>query len=303
VTEKIIFLFALVLVGFGLRKIRLFGSAGVMDLVKLNMDFLLPVLVFITSATRLTPKAAAVSSGFAGPLLGMPLVALAVVLTGLVLGYLTVRLSGTRPKSRGTYIYILTLANAAFLPVPLSYAMKGEDGVLFVSLYMLGYTPLMWSLGVWLLKGRMQVRLLFHPILIGLIAGAAFGLSGTRLPPSLVALLKLVGNSSIPLALIYSGAVLAEQKLALGRDLKPLIWVSAVKLVAVPAVAVAVLRLWAIPEPMASQSVLQAAMPCMAQAGLYVARIGGDTGLASKASLVTTALCVVTVPFFLSFAG
>lgn len=302
-TERILFLFSLVIVGFVLRKIRMFGPAGVMDLVRFNMDFLLPVLVFITAAERLTPEVAAVSKGIAGPLMGLPVAAAAVIGAGTVLGHLTAGLSGVRKASRPTYVYIIAFANAAFLPVPLSFALRGEDGVLFVSLYMLGYTPLLWSLGVWMLKGRTQAAYLVHPVLLGLIAGAALGLTGTALPRPVVGLLKLVGDSSIPLALIYSGAVLAEQRLSLGRDVRPLAWIALVKLVAVPAVAVLVLRLLAVPEPMGTQALLQAAMPCMAQAGLYVARFGGDTGLASKSALLTTALCVITVPFFLSLGG
>ena len=181
-TEKILILFALVIVGFVLRKVRLFGSAGVMDLVRFNMDFLLPVLIFITSAERLTPEVAAFSKGLASPLIGLPLTAFFVIGVGAALGYLTVGISGTRRASRGTYVYILAFANAAFLPVPLSYALRGEDGVLFVSLYMLGYTPLLWSLGVWMLKGRIPAGFLVHPVLIGLLAGAALGLTGTELP-------------------------------------------------------------------------------------------------------------------------
>jgi predicted permease len=44
---------------------------------------------------------------------------------------------------------------------------------------------------------------------------------------------------------------------------------------------------------------MQAAMPVMAQAGLFAGRYGGDSRLGSAAALVTTILCVITVPLWM----
>jgi hypothetical protein len=267
------------------------------------MDVLLPALTFSIAADRLTPAMAAWDRGLASPILGLPLTAVAIVAGGTLLGWLTAPLTGLARRSRPTYIFLLMFANCTFLPIPLSYALKGEDGVLFVNLYFLGYTFLFWTAGTWIIRGRAELKYLLHPNVIALILGAAIGVSGVRLPGTLMEVLKMLGGSMIPLGLIYSGAVLAEQRLEIGSDARSVAVMSGVKLVVLPVLTLLILKRVPVPEPMASQAILQAAMPCMAQSGIYVARLGGDTSYASKVAVATTILCVVTVPFFLGIHG
>jgi hypothetical protein len=301
--QRILMFFALAVAGYVLRRGSVITRAGVKDLVKLNMDVLMPVLTFVTAASRLTPQMAALGKGLASPLLGLPLAAVCVIAAGALLGWLTAGLTGLRPRSRPTYIYLLAFSNSTLLPIPLSYAILGEDGILFVNLYFFGYTLLVWTVGTWMLRGRAELKYLLHPNVIALILGAVLGASGVVLPGLLVDVLKMVGASAIPLGLIYSGAVLADQRLSIAGHTRALGMMALVKLVAVPALALAVLRLAPVPEPMALQCLLQASMPCMAQAGIYVSRFGGDTSFAGKTSVVTTILCMATVPFFLGVHG
>lgn len=300
---KILTFFSLTGVGYAARRVRIIGGDSVRDMIRLNMDVCVPALTFTTAATRLTPQVAALDRGVAGPLLGLPLAAVLTIGAGWLLGRLTTGLAGVRGKRAATYIYILTFANAAFLPYPLSFAMHGRDGILFVALYCLGYVPLFWTFGTWMLSGRVEWRFFLHPNLFALAAGAALGMTGTALPAWLMEVLELLGASAIPLALVYAGALLVEHPLVHAGDVRPLAVVAGMKLVVMPALALVVIRQFGVPEPIGAQTVLQAAMPCMAQAGLYAARFGGEPGLAGRASFLTTTLCIFTVPFFLSRLG
>lgn len=302
-TEKILVFFALAAVGYVVRKRGMIGSAGVRDMIKLNIDVCLPALSFSATAANLTPEVAALDRGFAGPLLGFPLAAAVTCLAGFVLGRITASAAGMKGKSARTYAYLLTFANAAFLPFPVSYALHGDKGALYVSLYLLGYHPLFWTVGMWIIGGRWNLKLAIHPILIAVVSGAIVGMSGIHLPAAVMDLLQMVGKGGLALALLYSGAVLAETAISPKGSVRPLAWVSVMKLGVMPALALLAVRWFGIPEPIGMQVVLQAAMPCMAQAGLYAARFGGEPGLASKAAFLTTALCVITVPFFVGLAG
>lgn len=302
-TERILLFFALAALGYAVRRGGLLTGAGVRDLIRLNMDVCLPALTFSIAAANLTPEVAALDRGVAGPLLGLPLAAALTILAGLALGELTVPLAGVTGRRAKTYVYIVAFANAAFLPIPLAYAMQGEMGVLHVNLYTLGYTPLFWTLGTWVLSRKVQWRLFLHPNVFALLLGATAGMTGTALPAPVMELLRVLGGSAIPLALLYVGAVLAERPLDLRGDVRPLAALATVKLAVLPALALLVVGRAGVPEPIRTQAVLQAAMPCMAQAGLYAARFGGDAGLGSKASFVTTLLCLLTVPFIMGRLG
>lgn len=302
-TEKILVFFALAAVGYYVRRRGIIGSAGVRDMILLNIDVCLPALSFTATAANLTPEVAALERGFAGPLLGFPLAAAVTCLAGFLLGRLTASFAGLKGKSARTYAYLLTFANAAFLPFPVSYALHGDKGALYVSLYLLGYHPLFWTVGMWIIGGRWNLRLAVHPILIGVVSGAIVGMTGIHVPAAIMETLQMVGKGGLALALLYSGAVLAENTISPAGSVRPLAWVTSLKLVAMPGIALLVVRGLAIPDPIGVQIVLQAAMPCMAQAGLYAARFGGDSALASKAAFLTTALCVLTVPFLVGLAG
>src|SRR5688572_1336745 len=184
-TERILVFFALAAVGYWVRKRGIIGAAGVRDMIRLNMDICLPALSFSSAAANLTPDVAGLDRGIAGPLLGFPLAAAVTCFAGFLLGRVTAPLAGLKGKSARTYAYILSFANAAFLPFPVSYALHGEQGALYVSLYLLGYTPLFWTVGMWIIGGRWNPKLAIHPILIAVIAGSAVGMSGVRLPEAI----------------------------------------------------------------------------------------------------------------------
>ncbi len=301
-TERILVFFALAAVGYVVRRRGIIGGAGVREMIRLNMDVCLPALSFTAAAANLTPEVAGLERGIAGPLLGLPLGAALTCLAGFLLAKLTAPWAGLKGKSARTYAYITTFANAAFLPFPVSYALHGETGALYVSLYLLGYTPLFWTVGMWIIGGRWHPRLAVHPVLIGVVSGSVVGMAGIRLPAAVMDVLLMVGKGGLALALLYSGAVLAEKTISPAGSIRPLAWLTAIKLGIMPALALVIVRAFGVPEPIGGQVVLQAAMPCMAQAGLYAARFGGEPGLASKAAFLTTALCVLTVPFFAGLA-
>ena len=246
---------------------------------------------------------AALDAGIAGPLLGLPLAAILLTLASVAIGFATVPLAGVSRRRTPTYVFILTFANALFLPIPLAFALRGEDGVLFVNLFYAGYLVLFWTLGTWLLSGKVRWGFFLHPNLFALVLGAWVGMAGWTVPGPLLDILKIVAGGAIGLALIYSGAVLGEERLSFARDARALAVLAGVKLVVFPLLALLAVRAVAAPGPIAFQAVLQAAMPCMAQAGLYVDRFGGDTGFASRAAVLTSLLCLVTVPFFLGQTG
>lgn len=298
-TDRLLIFFLLIGVGYFLRKKGVLGPAGLKDIVQLNIDVLMPALVFYTMSTRLTPEAAGLERGISGPLLGLPLVAVCVCLGGAALAYALLPLAGLKGNRRNTLVFLLAFANSSFLPIPLIYTLRGEGGVLEVILYSIGYTPLFWTFGMWVLHGRAEPRYLLHPNLVALAVGALIGLTGTAMPEALTEFMRLLGNSAIPVALLCVGGVLAEHGIRLSADWRPLTVLTAAKLLMAPAAALMAVRVFGLAEPLSSQAVLQASMPCMAQAALYTARFGGDARLAGASTFLTTLLSAATVPFFL----
>ncbi len=298
-TERLALFFALIAVGWFIRRRGVMSSAGVRDLIRLIIDVLMPALTFTSTALNLTPAVAGLDRWFAGPLLGMPLLAIGVCLAGVILGYALLPLTGLKGERAVTFVFLIGFANSSFLPIPLSYALYGELGVLYVMLYLFGWMLLFWTYGMKMIRGRPEFKFLVHPQMLALYFGAAVGLSSTHVPELVAEMLKLIGGSAVPLALLCVGCVMAEQGVDVARDWRPVTVMTVGKMLILPAAAVAAVRAGWLGEPLGSLAVLQAAMPCMAQAALYVVRFGGDTKLAGSASFVTTLAAAATVPLFL----
>ena len=298
--ERLFLFFVLIGLGWLLRRRETLGKAGVRDLIRLIIDVLMPALTFTSTAQFLTPATAGLERGLAGPLLGLPLLAIGICLLGAGVGYALLPLTGLKGERAVTFVFLIAFANSSFLPIPLSYAIFGELGVLYVMLYLVGWMLLFWTLGMKMIQGRPAFRFLFHPQMLAMYLGAGLGLSGTRVPAMLMDVLKLIGGSAIPLALLCVGGVMAEQRISFKQDWRPVLLMTAGKMLVVPGLVFWAVRWSGLPSPLGPAAVLQAAMPCMAQAALYVVRFGGDARLASSTSFITTLSAAVTVPLFMN---
>lgn len=302
-TERLVLFFALIALGFLLRKRKTIGDPGIRDLIRLIIDVLMPALTFTSTALLLNPETAGLSHGIGGPLFGMPLLAIGICLGGAALGWMLLPLAGLRGERGLTFVFLIGFANSSFLPIPLSYAVSGELGVLYVMLYLTGWMLLFWTLGMYMIRGKPEWKFLLHPQMLALYFGAALGLTRTHVPDILVEVLKLIGASAIPLALLCVGGVMAVQGIDIKRDWRPVSVMVLGKMLVLPALVLVLVRWGGLGAPLGPHAVLQAAMPCMAQAALYVVRFGGDIRLAGAASFVTTLTAAITVPLFMRLLG
>jgi len=300
-TEKILVLFALAGAGYLLRRRNFLGAQGLQEIIRLDIDFLFPALTFITTAVNLNRENIGQAGSYLALFVGLPILACVICLAGVLLGWACLRFTGLKSQSRMTFIFLIGFANASFLPLPLCYALKGDIGVLHVFFYLFGYTILQWTLGLWLLKGKAEYKLLLHPQMLALVLGTVVGVSQVTIPNFLAEPLKLLGNSGVPLALLCVGGVIAEQRLAIHQQWRAQGIALVLKLAILPGLVLLACRWGGINEPLLSQAIIQAAMPCMASAALFTTRFGGDSSLASGAAFLTTILSVITVPFFMGF--
>lgn len=299
-SEKLFLFFALIGLGWFLRKRQTLGHTGIRELIRLIIDVLMPALTFVSTAQFLTPATAGLDRGIAGPLLGLPLLAIGICLLGMAVGYALLPFTGLKGERAVTFVFLIAFANSSFLPMPLSLAVFGEIGVLYVMLYLVGWMVLFWTLGMKMIQGKPAFRFLLHPQMLAMYLGTALGLTETKIPVMLMDVLKIIGGSAIPLALLCVGGVMAEQKISLHKELRPVVLMTIGKMLVVPGLVLVAVRWGGIDGSLGKSAVLQAAMPCMAQAALYVVRFGGDVRLATSTSFITTLSAAITVPIFMN---
>ena len=136
-----------------------------------------------------------------------------------------------------------------------------------------------------------------HPLVVSSLAGFAWNLAGVPLPGFADQTLGLLAQTALPAGLLSVGAAMRIEK---GQGpVGAHIWWLAVKLGAVPAVALALARLLGASGVDASVLVLCAALPTATNAYILAVRMTGDGRAVATQITAGTVLSMVTIPLWL----
>jgi hypothetical protein len=313
VLVKIAAMFLVIVVGWLARRRGFLAAEFTATLSRLVVDVAFPALVF-TQMLR-TVNADALRAEWFSPLLSI-LIVLVAYFVGLVVSPL---FSG--PAQRNTFIFLITVPNWVFLPLPIAEALYGAAGVRTVLLCNAGAQLVLWSFGIWILHGsiRQALRNLLTNtglwatalgIVMALLFPAARELEtinaasaslGGVMGGALVQALAMVGSLTIPLSLLTIGAQLGELTIAVHRFPRPLWGVILARLIFAPLVTLALG--WAairagvqIPDTTRMVCYLIATMPVAISCSVMTERYGGDVSLAVEGTFYSTLFSLLTVP-------
>ncbi|MEI7832112.1 MAG: AEC family transporter [bacterium] len=315
---KIVAMFLVIMAGWLARRRDFITGETTVTLSKFIVGLAMPALVFISMLTTVTP--ATIGQDWYLPLIGAGL-----IIVGLSVGWAVMpffRLGDLRP----TFLFLIAIANWVYLPLPIVDALYGIEGVRVVLLFNVGAQLMLWTVGVWTLRGGKPDRESITEVLTnaGIIA-AAVGILlallfpvmhtlGDAQPAGTFALvaapfyqaIKMIGDLTIPLALVVTGAQLGGLRFSEHRPTPALYGVLGARLLLAP-LALAAIFIgfaalgWRLPEIPRLVSYIIIAMPVAISCSIFTERFGGDTSLAARAVFYSTLLSIVTVPaiFFL----
>lgn len=137
--------------------------------------------------------------------------------------------------------------------------------------------------------------------MVSTLAGLACNLAGLHLPGPVDTVLARLGAAAIALGILCVGASLAWEG---GKGYGGLIaWMLAVKLVALPLVALGVARLLGLAPLEARMLLLFAALPTASAAYVLAMRMGGDGRMVAVLISLGTLFSAVTIPGWLVLTG
>lgn len=204
-------------------------------------------------------------------------------------------------------------ANNVLLGVPIARAALGEPAMPSVALVLVFNSLTLWTLVTvsveWARHGELSLRgfgqtlimVLANPVVAAVLAGAAFGLTGLRLPALLDTPLHLLGQSAIPLSLIVLGMGLAEYGVRSGwREATA---ITALKLLAQPLVVWALARLLGLPPVETQAVVLLAALSVGVNVYLMAREFDAMQAPVATSMVLSTALSALTVPLILTLVA
>lgn len=321
VLQKTGVMFLLMVAGWWAFRRGWMGPDMLRGLGRFVVDLAFPALVF-TQMLR-TVSLPALRQGWWIPLAAVPVIA-----GSAWIGRLAGRAVGVSAPSRRTFAFVVAIPNWVFLPLPIADALYGADGMRFVLLFNVGAQVMLWTEGVRMLRGgpvgREALRgLAGNPGVLATVGGIAVatlvpssagwggqGAANLRSLPidALIGALRMLGDLTIPLSLLATGAQLGARPAAGRAEGRVLAAVLVSRLIVAPlacmAVFLAVARAvgWAVPEATFITATVVVAMPVAISCGMFVERFGGDPALSANAIFLTTLVSLLTVPVLVLLA-
>ena len=282
--------FSLILLGVILMRITRWGSEFWAGLEKMVYYVLFPALLFYsTSRTPLDFSAT-------GRLIQA---ALLLVLGGVAMGWLAKPLFKVGPMSFESALQTAFRFNS-YMALAIAYRLGGENGTSMMALIIGFAVPLCNMAAVHALvhkSGGLAKELAKNPLLLATASGVLYNLSGLPMPEVAGVLLSRMGNASIALGLILVGAGLRLSGLSEGKAMST--YFIAVKLLAMPALALLLGRLFGLPWLQLQILVMFGALPTASSAYVLAARLGGNAPLVAFIISAGTLVSIATLPLWL----
>lgn len=288
--EMLVILFAIVC-GYAANRLGILGGETDKKVSRLLLNITMPAMILGAVCTGdVLPEPAVV--------LGVLKVAAVFYGMEFALALAVPPLLGGTPGQKGVWRYTLAFPNVGFIGYPVAVALFGPGALFYAVILVLPFNLLSFTLGPLLLTGakRFSLRQMLSPCVIASLAALFLALARLRPPEVVGEAAEFVGSITVPLSLMFVGSLLAG--LPLGRLLaSPRLWIlTAVRLLAMPALLCPVLRALGTDPLILGIAVTQMAMPAAVNGSLLCMEYGGDAECMAQITFVTTLASIVTIP-------
>lgn len=291
--------FALIALGYGLRKSDFLPDATWRPIEKLSINWLYPG--FLVPAVW----HADLSGGSAGAAAGAAVVAILIVGTGALFVRPLLNLDG--PAYTSVYQGVIRWNSFVFLPViQTTYGVRGLAiaAVMIAAIIPVTNIACVAVLARWGADQRgvsplaLTRAMLSNPVLVACLIGLALNFAGVPAIPGVTDTLALLGSAALPLGLIVAGAGLSFAQVA--RRKWTIAGVSVVKLGVMPVLMWTLCRAFGGDELAQGLALLCGAAPGAAAAYMLARQMGGDAPLMAGIIAATTVGSAVMIPTLLA---
>ncbi len=298
-------LFSLVFVGYGAMRISGWPTTVSDGLSCFVFNLAIPVMLFrlMADSASLPPVDSRLLIAFFGG-------CLIVFAIGRIVSWKIFNLDGV---SQSVFALGCIFSNCIMLGLPLARMSLGDDAVPSVALILIFNALILWTLVTvsveWAKHGHFSVQgfartargVLTNPVIVAILAGTLFGMTGIALPQAIDTPLEMIAQTSSPLALIALGMGLAEY--GIGNGLRLSLAVSVIKLAILPFVVWCLAWMLGIPRMETQVVVLLSSMSVGANVYLMSRHFKALEGPVASSLVLSTLLAAVTTPIVLALMG
>jgi len=230
-------------------------------------------------------------------------IALGMFLFFILAGMVLTRFFSKDPVQRKIYQLMFVFSNLGFIGIPVVSSVLGAEYVVYVSQFLLIYNLVFYTYGRTLMRGRFNLaalRSLINPGNIACVLAMVLVLANIQLPGFLHTAVDYLGGAASPLALVSVGFTLANANVKEIFGDKKLYLFTFLKLLVLPVVLLPFLRLLPVDDGLAAVCLVMFGMPVGSMPLMLITERGLDGRTCTAAVIMSTILCVVTVPILVS---
>jgi len=295
-------IFLLAAAGYFLVRKNILKDAGLDTLSRLVVEVTLPVLIFCQLVKEFS------FSAYSNWWL-FPLISIAITIFALAVGLAFAGFIDKDRQRRMQFLSLVTFQNSGYLPLALIVTLlpAAEAGpmLIYLFLFLLGFNLIMWSVGVYMLTfsaaKKFEMASFFSPPVAATLFSLLFIFLGlnTRTPDFIIRPLRMLGDCTLPLAMLVVGGNLAQ--IHFGRvDKKAMFLLTLAKLIILPALGLWLVAAFRLPGPIGLLILMQLAVPPATSLSVIIRHYKKDDLLISQGIFFGHILGLVTLPLFLS---
>lgn len=296
--QEMLVLYGMAILGFFVRKKGVLNENACDVITQLVLNISLPALILYSLDTDF-------SFTIAKDFLWLVSMSIYMLTLSTFLALWMGRHSKLPAGQKSVYEGIIIFGNQGFIGYAVSFILMKEQGIVYLTMFNLCYLILIWTYGIYLFsknKATINWKSIFlNPGIISTITGLILLFLPFSLPESISRGLESVGKMTIPLSMMMIGILIAnvDMKHFLKTIRNKYLWNSAAaKLIIIPLLLLP-FAAFSVPYPLLVIAVIISGMPSAPTISLFAQKYGADSYFASLGVLLSTFLCIITIPFLL----
>ena len=298
--EVMVVLFIIVILGYVACKLGYMGDKFDKKLSSIVVDITCPLLVLSSVMGDDLPERTLIL-----PLLGVGFLTYIIL---LVFGFWVPRLISKSHDDQGMIGFALMFANVGFIGYPIVSSIFGPHAVFYAALLNMPNTFFIFTAGVMLIKGEYSLKqfnpkVLISPAMLGAFLAAIIVALGIHTPDIIARPVTMVGNITVPAALMIIGSSMAKLPL---RDIigSTKVYITALlRLTVVPLSIYFLFKVCGVNDMVNNINTVVIAMPVASFGTMFCLKYGRDPSLITETTFITTLGSIITIPLITQLFG
>ena len=298
IVTQMIILFILVVVGYIISKKKMMDADFDRKLSVFVINVACPCLILSSVMGDTLPD-----KHFIIPLL---IVGFATYVILIGAGFLLPHYLPIKATDRGIYSFMLAFGNVGFIGYPIVASIFGANAVFYASILNFPSTLLIFVFGTLFIsgdQGKMKFKwdTLYCPAMIASYLSILIVATGW-IPPKVISTpLTLLGNMTVPSALLIIGSSIAQIPIRRMLGTSNIYITAILRLIAIPLFILYLSRLYHVEPTIANINVILAAMPVASYGTLFCIQYEKGETIMAQGTFITTLLSVLTIPLLTLF--